>query len=113
MVPIAYCNLQDAKHSPFVRFAEGALKGKYNDFEVFTGLVKAMVTKVDKEERGVGMQNFTYAPAWDEFVHIVSIHSPKTHKFLSEHLPARTIRNIRYVVSTAFASRYLTKFYTQ
>jgi hypothetical protein len=67
---------QDPKHSPFVRFAEGALAGKYEGHKVFTGLVSAMVTKIDKEERNIGMQNFAYAPAWDEFVHIVSMYSP-------------------------------------
>ncbi|THU91799.1 hypothetical protein K435DRAFT_580168, partial [Dendrothele bispora CBS 962.96] len=58
--------------SPFVEFALGALSGKYDGHEVFLGLVRAMVQKVDRDERGVGMQNFLYAPAWDEFVHIVS-----------------------------------------
>jgi hypothetical protein len=56
-----------------------------------------MVTKVNKEERGVGMQNFKYAPAWDEFVYIVKIHSPHTHTFLSDHLPVRTIRSLQCV----------------
>lgn len=88
---------QDAEHSPFVRFAEGALAGKFVGHEVFTGLVSAMVTKIDKEERGVGMQGFSYAPAWDEFVHIVGIHSPRALKFLSEHFPARSMRSIRSV----------------
>jgi hypothetical protein len=86
--------IQDAKHLPFVRFAEGALAGKFKGHEVFTGLVNAMVTKIDKEERGVRMQNFSYTPAWDEFVHIVSIHSPRAHKFLLEHFPAQSMRNI-------------------
>jgi len=54
-----------------------------------------MVQKVDKEERGIGMQNFNYAPAWDEFIHIVALHSPRAHKFLSQHFPARTRRSLR------------------
>ena len=82
---------QDAKHSPFVHFAEGALAGKFAGHKVFTGLISAMVTKIDKEEHGVGMQNFAYAPAWDEFVHIISIHSPRAYKFLSEHPPTRSM----------------------
>lgn len=71
------------------------MKGDYDDCEVFLGLVHAMVQKNDRDSRGVGMQNFLYAPAWDEFVHIVSIHSPRAHKFLSQHFPARTTRNFR------------------
>ncbi|KAJ6616541.1 hypothetical protein B0H10DRAFT_2390685 [Mycena sp. CBHHK59/15] len=55
----------DAKNTPCIRYAQGVLEGKYND-QVFSGLVEAMVTKIDREERGVGMQNFDHAPAWDE-----------------------------------------------
>jgi len=73
----------------------GQFKGKYDNSAVFLGLICAMVTKVDKEEHGVGMQNFAYAPAWDEFVHIISIHHPRAHKFLSEHFAAWTLQNIQ------------------
>ena len=63
------CYVQKARSSPFVRYAQGALSGKY-DNEVFNGLLHAMVTKYDKDERGVGMQNFSYAPAWEEMCHL-------------------------------------------
>lgn len=52
--------------------------------------------KQDKEPRGVGMQNFKYAPAYDEFMHIIHIHSPRAYAFLRQHLPARSERSIRY-----------------
>jgi len=87
--------LQDAKNTPCVKFAKGVLSGKYKDLKVFTGLVEAMVSKTDREERGIGMQNFHYPPAYDEFIHIVNIHSPRAHRFLAEHLPARTERSYR------------------
>ncbi|KAJ6616598.1 hypothetical protein B0H10DRAFT_1915058, partial [Mycena sp. CBHHK59/15] len=51
----------DAKNTPCIKFAQGTLKGKYTDFSVFEGLVEAMVMKVDRLERGVGMQNFKYS----------------------------------------------------
>ncbi|KAJ3977855.1 hypothetical protein EV361DRAFT_787248 [Lentinula raphanica] len=85
---------------PFLSFAIGAVEGKYDGNEVFLGLVKAMVQKVDRAERGVGMQNFRYAPAFDEFVHIVEIHSPRVHRFLSQHFPVRSRNSIRSVKST-------------
>ena len=71
------------------------LSGKYKDLEVFTGLVEAMVSKVDREEQGVGLQNFHYLPVYDEFVHIVKVHSPRAHHFLSKHLPTRTESSYR------------------
>ncbi|KAJ7506346.1 hypothetical protein B0H11DRAFT_1707260 [Mycena galericulata] len=54
-----------------------------------------MVMKTDKLERGVGMQNFKYLPAWDEICHIVQIHSPSAARALSKHFPVRTERNFR------------------
>lgn len=70
------------------------LSGKY-DNKVFSGLVHAMVEKLDRDERGVGMQNFRYAPAWDKFCHSIKISSPRAYRVLQEHLPARSQRNFR------------------
>ncbi|EEB97356.1 hypothetical protein MPER_03340 [Moniliophthora perniciosa FA553] len=65
-------SIQHDDESVFIKFAKGAIQGKYEDNAVFLGLVRAMVQKIDRKDRGVGMQNFTYAPAWDEFVQIPS-----------------------------------------
>ncbi|KAJ7712478.1 hypothetical protein B0H14DRAFT_3018370 [Mycena olivaceomarginata] len=85
----------DAKNTPCIKFAQGTLQGKYTEFGVFGGLVEAMVMKTDKLERGVGMQNFKYPPAWDELSHIVQIHSPTAARALRQHLPIRSERNFR------------------
>ncbi|KAF7305276.1 hypothetical protein HMN09_00778600 [Mycena chlorophos] len=61
---------EETSENIFVRFAKGVLAGKYSDYNVFLGLVNAMVQRVEREERGKGMQNFQYTPAWDEFMHI-------------------------------------------
>ncbi|KAJ7874299.1 hypothetical protein B0H14DRAFT_2502092 [Mycena olivaceomarginata] len=84
----------NAKDTPCVRYAQGALQGKY-DNKVFNGLVEAMVTKADREERGVGMQNFKYAPAYDEFCNVVRINSPAAYRALQDHLPGRSERSFR------------------
>lgn len=88
-------SLQDAKNTPCIRYAQGVLKGKFESFSVFVGLVEAMVSKVDRLERGVGMQNFRYAPAWDELCHIVNIHSPRAYRALLQHLPMRQDRSFQ------------------
>lgn len=67
----------DDKKSPYLQFVQGALQGKYEDHQVLLGLIDAMVRKTDREERGVGMQNFRNDGSWDEFVHIIAIHSPE------------------------------------
>ncbi|KAJ7292486.1 hypothetical protein C8J57DRAFT_1456964 [Mycena rebaudengoi] len=84
----------DAKTTPCIRYAQGALQGKYDD-KVFSGLVEAMVTKLDREERGVGMQNFTYAPAYDEFCNVMRISSPEAYRTFQKHLPARSAESFR------------------
>ena len=61
------------------------MRGDYNGHKAFLGLIHAMVQKVNCEQHGVGMQNFAYAPAWDEFV---GIHSLRAHKFLASHFQA-------------------------
>lgn len=79
-----------------MRYAQGALSGKYDD-KVFGGLVNTMVAKLDCDERGVGMQNFRYAPARDELCHTVKIQSPRAFRALKEYLPVRSERSFRYV----------------
>ncbi|KAJ6556704.1 hypothetical protein B0H10DRAFT_2201541 [Mycena sp. CBHHK59/15] len=85
----------DAKNTPCIKFAQGTLQGKYSDYKVFSGLVEAVVQKADRVERGVGMQNFKYAPAWDEMAHIINIHSPRAADALREHIPLRSHRTFR------------------
>ncbi|KAJ7701597.1 hypothetical protein B0H16DRAFT_1348123, partial [Mycena metata] len=81
-------------NTPCIRYAQGALEGKY-DNTVFNGLVEAMVTKVEREERGVGMQNFKYAPAYDEFCNVLRISSPAAYRAFQEQLPGRSERSFR------------------
>ncbi|KAI1783947.1 hypothetical protein LXA43DRAFT_902571 [Ganoderma leucocontextum] len=85
----------DPKRSPFIQFTLSALDGSFQD-HIFTGLVEAVMVKKDKLERGVGMQNFKFAPAYDEFLHIINAHSPKAYRFFRQHLPGRTQRSIQY-----------------
>lgn len=54
---------------------QGVLSGRYDD-KVFSGLVNTMVAKLDHDERGIGMQNFCYAPAWDKLCHTLKVQSP-------------------------------------
>lgn len=78
-----------------MRYALGVLDGKYKDHSIFTGLVDAMVNARDREERGIGLQNFEYTPALDEFAHICAITSPEAYRLLQKHIPLPTIRNFQ------------------
>lgn len=85
---------QDPNSTPCIRLAEAVLSGQVNN-EVFSGLLEAMCTDLDKKERGVGLQNFRYAPAWDELCHIIYIISPRAHRVLRDYFPVRTTRSFR------------------
>ncbi|GAW09826.1 hypothetical protein LENED_012023 [Lentinula edodes] len=69
-------------------------QGKYDD-EVFEGLTQAILTKYDKEERGVGMQNFKYSPAYEDFVNIIRITSPAAYRTFKEWFPAKSFESFR------------------
>ncbi|TDL15221.1 hypothetical protein BD410DRAFT_809111 [Rickenella mellea] len=87
--------MKDAKDAICVRFAIGVVQGKYKNREVFTGLVKAMVVVQERQERGVGMQNFEYAPALDEFAHAMATISPQTYRFFSKEFQVRGERSFK------------------
>ena len=60
-----------------------------------------MVAKLDQDECGIGMQNFRYAPAWDELCHTIKIQSPCAFCTLWEYLPVWSERNFRFVITIA------------
>ena len=78
-----------------MRYALAVLNGKFKDRKVFTQLVDAMVNVQDREERGVGLQNFTHAPELDEFAHMCAIISPEVYRMLCREFPLRTIRSFQ------------------
>jgi hypothetical protein len=54
-----------------------------------------MVMTVDREERGVGMQNMYYPPAYEELMQIVYQYLPVAHRALQKHFTMRSARSIR------------------
>jgi hypothetical protein len=78
-----------------VRYAIAVLEGKFKDRKVFTQLVDAMVNVQDREERGVGLQNFRHTPELDEFAHMCAIISPEAYRMLRREFPLRTIRGFQ------------------
>lgn len=93
---------QDENSTPCIRVAEAVLSGQIKN-EVFSGLLQAMCTDLDKSQRGVGLQNFKYAPAWDELCHIIYIISPRAYRILRSYFPGRTMRSFRYLITLHFS----------
>lgn len=80
-----------------IKYVQGVVSGKHKGNDLFGSLLQVMVLKADKENRGVGMQNFQYAPNLIECAHIVFTHSPKAYEFLQEHLAMPDPRTLRLV----------------
>ncbi|KAF8579702.1 hypothetical protein K439DRAFT_1235256, partial [Ramaria rubella] len=58
------------KDSIPARFIRAVLNGDFKGQPVFMGMVEAMCNKNVCEQRGLGMQNFQYTLAYDEFCHL-------------------------------------------
>ncbi|KAF9459537.1 hypothetical protein BDZ94DRAFT_1381618 [Collybia nuda] len=81
--------------SPLMMYVRGVMSGKYKGDDFFATLIQAMVIKRDKQERGVGMQNFKYAPDLVEFSHIMLTHSPRAYESLRNILPIPDPRSLK------------------
>ncbi|KAF8877790.1 hypothetical protein BD779DRAFT_1448231 [Infundibulicybe gibba] len=93
-----YPNLnQDTTNNPLIKYTKGVISGKYQGNDLFGTLLQAVVVKRDKEQRGVGIQNFKYAPELIEFAHIVHTHSPRAYETIKEFLPVPSPRTLLYV----------------
>ena len=82
-----------------VKYVQGVISGRHKGNDLFGSLLQAMVLKSEKDNRGVGMHNFQYAPNLVECAHIVFTHSPRAYAFLQEHLALpdpRTLKSAFY-----------------
>lgn len=85
-----------------MKYALNVLDGQYDNNDIFTGLVDAMTMKTDREKRGVGMQNFPYPPAFDEFMHCMRITDGATYRMLCNYFVGRSERSYRYGLLYSF-----------
>ena len=67
------------------------MKGEYEDSRVFAGMMEAMVVMKDKDNHGVSLQNFKYAPEWAKLASTISITSPAAYRELLKELPASSV----------------------
>ncbi|KAL5521769.1 MARS2_1 [Sanghuangporus sanghuang] len=88
-------NPKDKNVRLIVRYAQGVAEGKFKEHNVFTGLVDAVLQRLDREARGKKMTNFQYTPAFDEFIQTVFLVCPRAHKLLAAHFPVRSERSLR------------------
>lgn len=78
-----------------IRYAQGVAAGKFRDHEVFTGLVKNVLQRLEREEQGKKLTNFRHAPEFDEFMKTIYLVSPQVYKLLGKVFPVRSVRSIQ------------------
>ena len=62
-------------------------------------MIAAFVTLEGKKERGVGTQNFQYAPGFKEFMLILRSHGRHMYEFVATHIPMMEDRSILCVIN--------------
>jgi len=70
------------------------LRGEYEG-ETFSAIIEAISVKMDKERRGVGMQNFHYLPALKDLGYTIRMTSPSAYEVLRKVIPMEHPRTIR------------------
>ena len=78
------------------------MKGKYENHKLLLGLVHAAVGKTDRDERHVGLQNFSYTSFLLQASHVASVLSPEVYRFLQTQLQLPSIRHHQYVYLSHF-----------
>ncbi|KAH9938784.1 uncharacterized protein BXZ73DRAFT_23422, partial [Epithele typhae] len=87
--------------SPFVRYALGAIRGKFkNGQELLGGILEGFMTIEDKERRGVGKQGFKWSEKWARICHVIAIDSPKAYRSLAQYLPVPGLRGLQIKAAT-------------
>ena len=80
-----------------VLMSNSVLEGKYRSQKLLLGLVHATVERTNRDERHVGLQNFTYSSFLLQASHVCSILSPEVYHFLQTQLQLPSIRHHQYV----------------
>lgn len=78
-----------------IRYAQAIAAGKFTGHDVFTGLVRNALQRLDREERGKKLTNFKHPPEFDEFMKNVFLLSPQVYKLLGKQFPMRSVRSIQ------------------
>ena len=86
---------QDPQTSMWVQFIRGVVRGEYDDKLVFLAMIQATVTAHDRESRGVGLQNMTYLPIYEEFTQMVVLTSLQMYRLFAPHIQLPSLHHHR------------------
>jgi hypothetical protein len=81
----------------FHRFALAVGEGQFKNNQVFLGLVESTQLGLERNVRGVGLQNFKYPPAFQEWCALIHSLSPRAYRNMAQHIRVESERSIKYV----------------
>jgi hypothetical protein len=85
--------------SPLVKFTTGVINKAYKDDALLISIIQAMALKHDKEERGVGLRNMSYAPDLVEFAQILYMSSATGYEHARKNMALPNVRTLRYALT--------------
>ncbi|KAF7371887.1 hypothetical protein MVEN_00046000 [Mycena venus] len=83
----------------FHRFAIAVGEGQFKNNQVFLGLVESTQLALERNVRGVGLQNFKYPPAFQEWCAMIHSLSPRTYRNMAQHFRVESERSIKHRAS--------------
>ena len=102
-----FVELQDPDATAYARLAAGLANGALSGYPVVGNMMSALAELMDREERGVGRQNFQYGPSLVEFANMCAIISPELYRLLAQHFPLPTIRHLKYALPATVILLYI------
>ncbi|KAI0291530.1 hypothetical protein BC826DRAFT_875479, partial [Russula brevipes] len=75
------------------RFVRQVVEGNLDDKPVFLDLVQVLTIEAERRERGLGLQNMKYPPAFDEWCHELLCIRPEAYRSFRLQFAGRTDRN--------------------
>ncbi|KAJ7652490.1 hypothetical protein DFH06DRAFT_1331114 [Mycena polygramma] len=84
----------DDGRSPWLKFAVGCVDGTYNS-DTLTGMVKALVLKSARIEKGKSLKNLKYPSEFDQFCNLLASTSPRAYRTFQKTFGGPGLRAMR------------------
>ncbi|KAJ6585790.1 hypothetical protein B0H19DRAFT_926943 [Mycena capillaripes] len=85
--------LEDGR-SPWLKFAQGCVNGTYSS-DTLTGMVKALVLKATRIEKGKSLKNLKYPAEFDQFCNLLASTSPRAYRTFQKTFGGPGLRAMR------------------
>ncbi|KAJ6570704.1 hypothetical protein B0H10DRAFT_1964583 [Mycena sp. CBHHK59/15] len=84
----------DDGRSPWLKFAQGCVNGTYSS-DTLTGMVKAMVLKSARVQKGKSLKNLRYPAKFDQFCNLLASTSPRVYLTFQKSFGGPGLRAMR------------------